>query len=95
MRCLKKRYAAMPKVVVKKLATTNRCGLMKQAISIPKPKNITPIGYSLILICNSQAANRHIKPSMINIYACLLKLLEEVEYDEILLGIDDQVLNGS
>jgi len=63
---LKKRYTAMPSVVVRKLAITNLYGLMIQAISIPKPKIITPTGYSLVLGCISHETNKHTKPRMSN-----------------------------
>src|SRR6266487_6002062 len=94
IRCLKKRYAAMPNVVVKKLAITSLYGLMMQAISIPKPKIITPIGYSLVLGCISHVASKHTMPRMSNTYACVRFLLRDIAPEEICFSMDDQILDS-
>ena len=94
IRCLKKRYAAIPNVVVKKLAITSLYGLMRQAISIPKPKIITPTGYSPVLGCISHAANKHTMPRMSNTYACVRFLLRHTAPEEICFSMDDQILDS-
>src|SRR5260370_41550698 len=94
IRCLKKRYTAMPSAVVKKLAITNLYGLKIQAISIPKPKIITPTGYSFVLGCISHAANKHTKPSVSNTYACKYILFLDKIRGEIFVDMHNWILTN-